>query len=102
MKEMKGKCYEITSKNILGHEMIGLNVKVIKSTNIAREGIKGVVVDESQNTFVILGSKGKNEKKFILPKKECEFEFDLENEKVIVKGIDVLKKPEERVKDYKN
>jgi ribonuclease P protein subunit POP4 len=102
MKEMKGKCYEITSKNILGHEIIGLNLKVIKSTDKAREGIKGVVVDETQNTFVVLGKHGKNEKKFILPKKECEFEIDLEDEKVIFKGIDVLKKPEERVKDYKN
>ena len=99
---MKEKCYEITGKNILGHEIIGLEVKVIKSTDHGREGIVGVVVDETQNTLVILGShKNKMQEKFVLPKKECELEFDLKNEKVIVKGNDILKRPEDRVKEFR-
>lgn len=99
---MKGKCYEITSKNILGHEIIGLNVKVIKSTDNAREGINGIVLDETLNTIIVLGKhKSKMNEKFILPKKECEFEFDLENEKVMIKGNDILKRAEDRVKEYR-
>ena len=99
---MKGKCYEITSKNILGHEMIGLNVKVVKSTDHAREGISGVVLDETLNTIIVLGTHGsKTNEKFVLPKKECEFEFDLENEKVMIKGNDVIKRPEDRVKEFR-
>lgn len=97
--EMKGKGYEITKENILGHEMIGLEVKVIKSTDKGREGEKGVVVDETRNTFVLTGKKGE---KITVPKKECEFEFDLKDEKVIVKGNDILKKSEDRVKEWKN
>jgi len=101
---MKGKCYEITSKNILGHEIIGLEVKVIKSTDHAREGINGVVVDETLNTIIVLGLHGKKttKEKFVLPKKECELEFDLKDEKVIVKGNDLIKRPEDRVKEYRN
>ncbi len=97
---IKGKCYEITEKNLLGHEMIGLRVNVTKSTDKAREGTKGIVLDETQNTFVVLTSDGKG--KQVLPKKECEFEFDLEKEKVIVKGKDILKRPEDRVKEFRN
>jgi ribonuclease P protein subunit POP4 len=97
-KEMiKGKNYEITAKNILGHEMIGLKVKVVKSTDEKRVGSAGVIVDETKNTIVIL--KGKE--KVILPKNECEFEFDLDNEKVLVNGKEMMKRPEERAKEWK-
>ncbi|MFA6268659.1 MAG: ribonuclease P protein component 1 [archaeon] len=94
---MKGKNFEITAKNILVHEMIGLKVKVIKSTDAGRIGLSGVVVNETQNTFVIQSA----EVEFIIPKKECEFEFDLEDEKVNVNGNDCLKRPEERLRNVK-
>jgi ribonuclease P protein subunit POP4 len=97
MKEMKGKNFEITAKNILGHEMIGLGVKVIKSTDKGRIGTSGVVANETQNTIVIRSGK----EEIVIPKKECEFEFDLENEKVNVKGNDFVKRPEDRVKEWK-
>jgi RNase P/RNase MRP subunit p29 len=42
------------------------------------------------------------EKKIVIPKKECEFEFYLgENERIIVNGKDFLRKPEERVKEFR-
>jgi ribonuclease P protein subunit POP4 len=95
---IEGKCYRITKENILGHEMIGLKLKVIKSTDPKRIETKGIVVDETQNTFVI----DSNNQKKVIPKKECEFEFDLNGEKVIVKGKEILKKSEDRVKEFKN
>ncbi len=97
-KEMiKGKNYEVTAKNVLGHEIIGLKVKVVKSTDEKRVGSAGVIVDETKNTIVIF--KGKE--KTTLPKNECEFEFDLENEKVLVNGKEMMKRPEERAKEWK-
>jgi ribonuclease P protein subunit POP4 len=99
---INGKCYEITGKNILGHEIIGLEVNVVKSTDKARIGTKGIVLDETQNTFVVLANKGKEKQKVVLPKRECDFEFKLGNEKIVVKGNDVTKRPEDRVKDYRN
>ncbi|MDD3083906.1 MAG: ribonuclease P protein subunit [Candidatus ainarchaeum sp.] len=87
---VKEKKYEINNKNILVHEMIGMNVKVIESSDKQRIGVKGKIIDETKNTFILEGKK-------IIPKKECVFEFDI-GEKVIVNGKDILKRPEERLK----
>jgi RNase P/RNase MRP subunit p29 len=98
---MKTKNYAITRENILCHEMIGLGVNVIASTDKGRVGIKGIVVDETQFTFVIDGTHGKTKGEFVVPKKECEFEFLIGKEKAVVKGNDVLKRPEDRVKEWR-
>lgn len=95
---IKSKCYEITKENILGHELIGLEVKVIQSTDPKRIGSKGIVVDETKNTFVII----KNGQEQTFPKKECEFEFNLNDEKVIVKGKEILRRSEDRTKEFRN
>lgn len=93
---IKGKHYEITAKNIKSHELIGLLVKVVNSTDQSRVGLTGIVLDETKNTIVI-ESKGK---KVTLPKVECDFEFDLNNEFIVLKGNEILKRPEMRVKDF--
>lgn len=83
---IKGKGYEINDKNILNHEMIGLKIKVIESSDPSRKGMTGKIVNETKNTFVLEDGK-------ILPKKECVFEFiDIG----IVDGKKILKKPEDR------
>jgi ribonuclease P protein subunit POP4 len=107
---IKGKGYEITAKNILGHEIIGLKARVIKSKDESRAGIEGTVLNETQNTLEILGNHGQDgsQKKFVIPKQECEFEFNLgkdekgNEEKIIVKGEEILKRPEDRAKEWKN
>ena len=99
---IKGKNYEITAQNIAGHELIGLGVKVIESADSGRSGIEGVVLDETQNTIVVLGKHGKEKKVFVLPKKECVFEFDICGEKVAVDGKKILRRPEDRVKEWRN
>lgn len=87
---MIGKKYEINTKNILMHEMIGLNVKIVKSSDPKKIGLKGKIIDETKNTFIL-------ENKKIIPKKECFFEFNLD-EKIIIDGKNILKRPEERLK----
>jgi len=100
---IKGKGYEITAKNLLAHELCGLEVKVIESADPQRKSVKGIVVDETQNTLVL--DVGGAEK--VMPKKECVFEFCLgkdakgKEDKVVVKGNDILKRPEDRAKEMK-
>lgn len=77
--------------------MNGLEVKVTESFDPQKKGITGIVLEETQNTFVL----GTKEGKKIVPKKECEFEFTLGEEKVMVKGKEILKRPEDRVKNYR-
>jgi ribonuclease P protein subunit POP4 len=87
---IQGKRYEINKQNLKNHELIGLEVKVVDGSASERIGIKGIIKNETKNTFVLDNGK-------ILPKKECVFEFDI-GEKVIVNGKDILKKGEDRIK----
>ncbi|MDO8633814.1 MAG: ribonuclease P protein component 1 [archaeon] len=92
----KGKNYEITQKNIFGHELVGLEVEVIESTDKNKKGMKGIVVDETKNVLTI--EAGKQEKK--VPKKEAVFEFALGSEKARVDGEKICFRPEDRIKIF--
>ncbi|MCX8200219.1 MAG: ribonuclease P protein component 1 [Candidatus Micrarchaeota archaeon] len=86
----------ITKKNIIVHELIGLNVAVSESKSKPYVGVKGVVIDETLNTLIIESSDGKMRR---IPKKGCVFEFVLPSgEAVRVKGADLLNYPENRIK----
>jgi ribonuclease P protein subunit POP4 len=85
----------ITEKNLVRHELIGLEVEIRKSTNKSQIGIKGRVVDETYNMLVIETEKG--EKK--VEKKSCVFVFKLPNgKKVEVEGWVLVGRPEDRIK----
>ena len=94
---MKTNNYTIDAKNIAAHELIGLSVTVKESTDIVRVGIKGNVMDETMKTLTVRTAK----KDIVLPKAECVFEFDI-NEKVIIDGKNIMKRPEDRVKEWRN
>lgn len=83
---IRGKGYEINEKNLINHEMIGLKIKVIESSDPSRIGQKGKIIDETKNIFLLENGK-------ILPKKECVFEFI---DVGIIKGNEIIKKPEDR------
>ncbi|MCK4928921.1 MAG: ribonuclease P protein component 1 [Methanosarcinales archaeon] len=44
---------QLTPQNLIHHELIGLEVAVVDSTNTAQIGIKGTVIDETRNTIHI-------------------------------------------------
>ncbi len=85
----------ITPKNLVRHEIIGLEVKIKESTDPTLKNLKGRVIDETYNTFKI--EVGKKEK--IIPKKDCIFIFILPNKtKVQVDGKLLVGRPEDRIK----
>ncbi len=84
----------ITPGNFTKHELIGLGVEVVKSTDPGKIGIKGTVTGESKQVLVI--HTGTAEKK--IPKKECTFRFALGKEKIDVRGEKLVGRPEERIK----
>jgi len=91
------KKYNITKNNILAHELIGLRAKVVKSTDKSREGIEGIIIDETKNTIKIESGKRKE----ILPKKEVTLEIELPSgEKTIVECKEIMFKPEDRTKVF--
>lgn len=82
--------------NLVMHELIGLGVRVSKSSDPGKKGISGTVVDETRNTLVIETRKGERR---VLPKAECTFRFSLPGgEAVEVEGRAIVARPEDRTK----
>lgn len=76
-------------------EFIGLDAKIAKSSNSSIVKVTGKIVDETQNTFVILQS-GKEK---IIAKNTSVFHFTLEDGTVIeIDGKLLVGRPEDRVK----
>lgn len=85
-----------TPKNLVRHELIGLEVKISKSKNKFLVGVKGMVIDETYNTLVIK-TDSKKEKKII--KKICVFDFKLPDGTIVsVDGRLLVGRPEDRIK----
>ena len=85
----------ITPKNIFHHELIGLPVKVVKSTHKGFVGIEGKVVDETKNTLTI----EKDETEKIIPKGVATFHFNLPDGRMVeIEGKIIIARPEDRIK----
>ncbi|MBN2127033.1 MAG: ribonuclease P protein subunit [Candidatus Diapherotrites archaeon] len=91
---IKGENYCITPENILMHEFTGIECKVIQSTDKNKKKIKGKIIKETKNTIIMETNEGKK----IIPKKEVELEFKLNEEKVKVNGKKIIGKSEDRIK----
>ncbi|MBI4895766.1 MAG: ribonuclease P protein component 1 [Candidatus Aenigmarchaeota archaeon] len=81
-------------KNILQHELIGLDCVVVYSKNKDNIGIKGKIVDETMKTLSI--ETGKGVKKIL--KQGTEFKTDLDGKKVTIDGNYLVSRPEDRIK----
>ena len=85
----------ITPRNIIRHELIGLEARVSKSTHRGYVGIRGLVVDETRNMLVIETERGRK----MVPKAVSTFRFRLPDGTVVeVDGKLLVGRPEDRVK----
>ena len=85
----------ITSKNLVHHEFIGLNVNII-SQNDKSLSFEGTIIDETKNT-IIIEQFDKDEK--VIPKKGFTFVFEIPNgEKIEIDGNILSIRPEDRIK----
>ena len=86
---------QITPENILKHELIGLNVKIVNSKNEKIVGIKGKVIDETKNTLIIANSNAKRR----IPKDIATFQFKLPDGTFVnLDGSKLIGNPENRLK----
>lgn len=87
-----------SKKNIMYHELIGLEIMVKDHTSKSFLGIKGKVIDETMNTLVIMDNKGNRK---VVPKVGGVFLFKLgDHHTVEVKGDRIMGRPEDRLKRY--
>jgi len=85
----------ITPYNLVRHELIGLKVRIAKSTDPTQKSLHGTVVDETYNTLKI---EAKSREK-IVPKENAIFVFTLPDKtKVEVDGKLLVSRPEDRIK----
>jgi ribonuclease P protein subunit POP4 len=86
----------ITSKNLIYHELIGLNLEVTNSSTKSLIGLKGKVIDETKKTLTIETSD--NDEK-LLPKDVSIFQFEIPDGTFVeVDGKVLLSRPEDRIK----
>jgi len=87
---------KITPRNLIRHEIIGLDVEVIESKNPSLKGLKGQVIYETMKLLIIRDWSGKVKK---IPKDVCIFNFKLPEGFVVrVDGKILVGRPEDRVK----
>ncbi|MEM0492400.1 MAG: ribonuclease P protein subunit [Candidatus Thermoplasmatota archaeon] len=79
---------------IVNDELIGLNIKIIDTTDPTWLNVSGLVIDESKNTLLIR-SQGRDKR---IAKNIAVFEFNRQGEKTIVEGLRLMYRPEDRIK----
>ncbi|MEM7819841.1 MAG: ribonuclease P protein component 1 [Candidatus Aenigmatarchaeota archaeon] len=80
-------------KNILRHELIGLECEIVKAKNKYQVGLKGKIIDETMKTILL-----ENEKIKRIPKQGTTFRLKLDNCIVDVDGDKLISRPEDRIK----
>lgn len=84
----------ISPRNILRHELIGLDVLVARASNPAHVGLSGRIVDETRNTLLI--QTGRGEKR--IPKRLSVFRLRLpDGTTVDIDGSSIEMQPERRI-----
>jgi len=85
---------KITPQNVVNHELIGLRVTLVQSTNRDAVGLSGRIIDESRNIFKLeccgqekTAAKHRNTFEFTMP----------EGDTVRVAGDLIVGRPEDRV-----
>lgn len=93
-----GRPMRRTDKNIVYHELIGLQVEVMSHLNPSLIGVKGVVVDETMNTLRIADV---NRRKIVTVMKSggiFAFTIPESGTKVYIDGSQIVGRPEDRLK----
>ncbi len=108
----------ISSKNIFYHELIGLELKIVDSSNDSLIGICGTVLDETKKTFLIgvdIDAEGKSDSdaekshkessdlssfsEKLIPKDVCVFQFKVPDGTIVeIDGKILNNRPEDRIK----
>ena len=83
-----------TPKNILRHELIGLECEVADASNKCQIGLKGKIVDETRKTITLETTKGCKK----IAKQNTTFRLKLNKHTVEISGNDIIARPEDRIK----
>ena len=83
----------ITEQNILLHELVGLEAKVIESTNKDVVGLHGTILDETKSMLILDTKKGIKK----IQKDHNKWKFSLNFNDIIVQGGKIAKRSHDRL-----
>lgn len=83
----------INAKDILRTEMIGKDIEIIDSKNKSLLGLKGRIIDETKNSFIIMH----NGKRKMILKSHVKMIIIWKDKKVLVDGKMLARRPEDRI-----
>ena len=83
----------ITVDTISRHEFIGLETKIINSSNPQVIGLNGTIINETKSMFTLNTEKGMK----MIPKLTNDWGFSINNQNMTVKGSTITKRPFERI-----
>ena len=78
----------ITVETISRHEFIGLETKIINSSNPQVIGLNGTIINETKSMFTLNTEKGMK----MIPKLTNDWGFSIKGTNLIVKGTSITKK----------
>lgn len=81
-------------ESITSDELIGRMVTIIECMDPSWKNQSGIIIDETKHTFLI--EIGKKQKR--IAKQIATFAFEYHNKVIIVKGKQLVYRPEERIK----
>ncbi|WP_455391449.1 ribonuclease P protein component 1 [[Eubacterium] cellulosolvens] len=95
----------ISERNLIQHELIGLQAQIIDTPCKSLKNILGIIVDETMNTFKIEYLANTTRKTIIVQKHKNTFRFTLPSKnvdqpptEVEINGTLLTKRPEDRIK----
>jgi ribonuclease P protein subunit POP4 len=83
----------ITIDTISRHEFIGLETKIMRSSNPQVVGLNGTIINETKSMFTLNTQKGMK----MIPKLTNDWGFSIKGKNLIVKGTTITKRPHERI-----
>lgn len=83
-----------SAKNILLHELIGLNCEITRSRNASHVGLRGRIIDETQKTLLVMAGGRKKR----ISKKDVIINVVLNGQTVEIVGKYLISRPEDRIK----
>lgn len=89
---------KVKAKNLPRHDLIGLDVKIVSSSNKSLVGLTGRIVNETRNTLEIEGDKKVRK----IMKSQVVLEVKLDNHTYHVDGKLLVGRPEDRIKKVRS
>ena len=83
----------INVDTISRHEFIGLETKIINSSNPQVIGLNGTIINETKSMFTLNTEKGTK----MIPKLTNDWGFSIKGKNLIVNGTTITKRPYERI-----